>query len=169
MARLFVAVWPPQDVAVKLTSLRRKDQAGVRFVRPENWHITLRFLGDAVPGEVIDALDPATLAPARARLGPSVDVLAERALIVPVEGVDVLAQTVADETAHIGVPPRRRFFGHLTVARLKRHVAMPPALGTLITAEFDVTEIALVQSRLDSHGARYETIRTWPVVARPAP
>jgi 2'-5' RNA ligase len=40
---------------------------------------------------------------------------------------------------------------------------MPRALGVLISAEFDVEEIALVQSRLDPQGARYETIETWPV------
>ena len=61
MARLFVAVWPPEAVAAELTALHRKDQRGVRFVRPENWHITLRFLGDADPDEVIDALDGTTL------------------------------------------------------------------------------------------------------------
>ena len=38
MARLFFAVWPPDDVVEGLTALRRKDQRGVRFVRPENWH-----------------------------------------------------------------------------------------------------------------------------------
>jgi 2'-5' RNA ligase len=45
MARLFIAVWPPDDVAAELSSIHRKDQRGVRFVEPETWHITLRFLG----------------------------------------------------------------------------------------------------------------------------
>ena len=49
MARLFVGVWVPEDVTETLLSLPRKDQRGVRFVRPENWHITLSFLGDAHP------------------------------------------------------------------------------------------------------------------------
>ena len=53
MARLFIAVWPPEDVVSELTSLQRKDQRGVRFVPPDNWHITLRFLGDADPDQVI--------------------------------------------------------------------------------------------------------------------
>jgi 2'-5' RNA ligase len=168
MARLFVAVWPPETVVAGLTALPRKDQRGVRFVHPENWHITLRFLGDADPDEVIDtlgdtALGDTRLPPARARLGPAVDIIAERALVIPVDGLDALAGQVTQCTKQIGEPPRKRFVGHLTLARLKSHVPMPGALGALVSAEFDVEQIALVQSRLDPQGARYETIETWPV------
>ena len=163
MPRLFIAVWPTEDVIADLTALHRKDQKGVRFVRPENWHITLRFLGDADPDDVIEAMRGVELAPARAHIGPGVDVMNERALVVPVSGVDDLATIVVGRTSHIGEPPRKRFIGHLTLARVKSNVAMPRALGTLFSAEFDVDEIALVQSRLDPDGAQYETIETWPV------
>jgi 2'-5' RNA ligase len=163
MARLFIAVWPPEEVVAELTSLHRKDQRGVRFVRPENWHVTLRFLGEADPDEVTDALDRATLSPARARLGPAVDIISERALVIPVHGLEALARTVEEHTAQIGKPPGKRFVGHLTVARVKSHVPMPRALGSLVSAEFEADEIALVQSRLDPGGARYETIETWPL------
>ena len=163
MARLFIAVWPPDEVAAELSTLHRKDQRGVRFVRPENWHITLRFLGDTDPGDVIDALDGTAFAPARAHLGPAVDVISERALVVPVDGLDALAERVTERTSRIGEPPRKRFVGHLTLARVKSHVPMPRAIGALVSAEFEVEEIALVQSRLDPQGARYDTIETWPV------
>lgn len=163
MARLFVAVWPSEEVVAELASLPRKDQRGVRFVRPENWHVTLRFVGEARPEDVVDALDEATFAPAAARIGPGVDVLSERALVVPVHGLEALAATVAEHTAHIGRPPRKRFLGHVTVARLKPHARMPSALGTFVSAEFEVEEVALVGSRLDPQGARYETIHAWPV------
>lgn len=166
MARLFVAVWPPDDTVTELTALRRKDQRGVRFVAPESWHITLRFVGEAHPDDVGEALDRTTLSPARARLGPGVDVLADRALVVPVHGLDDLAAAVVDATASLGRPARRRFTGHLTLARLKRRATVPAALGAFVTAEFDVTEIALVQSRLHPDGARYETLATWPVTRR---
>jgi RNA 2',3'-cyclic 3'-phosphodiesterase len=163
MARLFIAVWPPDEVTEALTALPRKDQRGVRFVRPENWHVTLRFMGGADPQDVIDVLDGVVFGPARARLGPAVDVIAERALVVPVAGLDDIARAVTERTKDIGKPPRKRFIGHLTVARLKPHTRVPHALGALVSAEFDVTEVALVQSRLDPHGARYETLHTWPV------
>jgi 2'-5' RNA ligase len=163
MPRLFIAVWPPEDVAADLTSLHRKDQRGVRFVRPETWHITLRFIGDADPAEVIDALDDVPLPATRARIGPGVDVIGDRVLVLPVGGLDALAALVNRSTAHIGTPPRKRFVGHLTLARLKPRAQMPRALGAFVTAEFDVDEIALVQSRLDPQGARYETLHSWPL------
>ena len=163
MARLFIAVWPPDEVVAELTTLHRKDQRGVRFVQPENWHITLRFFGECNPGEVADALDGISLAPARARLGPAVDVLAARALVVPASGLDALAVAVSARTEKIGDPSHKRFVGHLTLARVKSHVAMPRALGALVSAEFDVDEIALVHSRLEPDGARYETIDSWQV------
>ncbi len=163
MARLFVAVWPPEEVVEHLTALHRKDQRGVRFVKPENWHVTLRFVGNADPGEVADTLDGTSLPAAQARLGPAVDVVSERALVIPVNGLDALARTVSERTRPIGERPPKRFLGHLTLARVRPRVPMPRTLGALVSAAFDVTEVALVQSRLDPHGARYETLRTWAV------
>jgi 2'-5' RNA ligase len=162
VARLFVAVWPPDDVLEPLRALGRKDRRGVRFVRPDNWHVTLRFLGEADPAIVASALDQALLPTVHARLGPAVDVLAERALVVPVTGIDALAAAVEAATSDLGQPPRKRFVGHLTLARLHRRATMPEALGALVGGAFDVTEIALVQSRLHPDGARYETLATWP-------
>ena len=161
--RLFLAVWPPDEVVAALTALRRKDQRGVRFVAPDNWHVTLRFLGEAHVDAVIEALDGVDLPPAQVRLGPGVDVLDGRALVLPVAGLDTLAAAVIARTKHLGQPPRKRFNGHLTLARLKPHAAMPPALGALAGGEFDVEEIALVQSRLRPEGARYEALHAWPV------
>ncbi len=89
--------------------------------------------------------------------------IAERALVVPVGGLDVIARTVTERTRAMGKPPRKRFVGHLTLARLKPHARMPHALGALVSAEFDVDEVALVESRLDPQGARYETLHTWAV------
>jgi 2'-5' RNA ligase len=163
MARLFIAVWPPEDVAAELSTLHRKDQRGVRFVSPENWHITLRVLGEADPNEVIDALDGTPYEPTRAHLGPAVDVISDRALVVPVDGLDALAERVTERTRRIGEPPRKRYVGHLTLARVKPHVPMPRTLGALFSADFDVDKIALVHSRLDPDGAQYDTLATWPV------
>jgi 2'-5' RNA ligase len=91
--------------------------------------------------------------------------LAERTLVVPAAGLDELAVVVAEHTAHLGEPPRKRFTGHLTISRVKPHAAIPTTLGSMIHAEFDVHEIALVQSRLEPEGARYSTIGTWPTTA----
>lgn len=161
MARLFVAVWPTDEVIEELRALPRKDRRGVRFVDPENWHVTLRFLGEADPDEAIASLEGLAASARSARLGPGVDVLGERALVVPVRGLDDLAGEVADLTEHLGEPPRRHFHGHVTLARAKRGAHMPAALGMYVEADFLVDEVALVQSRLRPEGARYETIETF--------
>ncbi len=166
MARLFVAVWPPEEVVEHIRSLRRKDQRGIRFVPPENWHVTLRFLGEVDEREVVaalDELDRGDLVHHVARLGPAVDVLGERALVIPVAGLDEVARSVERATKHLGQPSRKRFMGHLTIARCARGARMPEVLGTPFADEFTVAEIALVESRLEPTGARYETIASWPV------
>lgn len=163
MPRLFIAVWPPEDVAAELTLLHRKDTRGVRFVPPEHWHVTVRFLGEANTDEVVDALDRAHLTATTARLGPAVDVLGERALVVPVSGLDALAGAVWACTRGIGDAPPKRFVGHLTLARIKPGAQMPRTIGAAVSAQFDVADIALVQSRLDPGGVRYETLARWAV------
>ena len=167
MARLFVAVWPPDAVVEHVRSLRRKDQRGIRFVPPENWHMTLRFLGESDEREVVDALDGfdrGDPSPPVARLGPAVDVMGGRALVIPVTGLDELARAVERATKHLGEPPRKRFVGHLTLARCARGARMPEVLGAPFADEFPVAEIALVQSRLEPTGARYETVGTWSML-----
>ena len=72
MTRLFVAVWPPSGVVDALRPLVVPGEPGVRWVTPEQWHVTLRFLGDADPDEVATALRAAALPAAEAGLGPTV-------------------------------------------------------------------------------------------------
>lgn len=163
MPRLFLALWPPDHVIEELRTLRRKDQRGVRFLDPDTWHITLRFLGDAEVDDVVAALDGLETPPVPVRLGPGVDVLSGRSLVVPAHGLDELAAAVAQRTADIGEPPRARFVGHLTLARLGPRATMPPALGAFIESTFVADEIALVSSRLHSEGARYTTESTSPL------
>lgn len=158
MARLFVAVVPAEHVMEELRGLRRKDQRGVRFVPPEHWHVTLRFLGEADPDEVIDRLAAARLPPAVASIGPAVDVFSDRALVVPVQGVDELAHAVAEATAGIGQPARRRFSGHLTLARIKPGATPPSTLGAAVRSSWDVDEVVLFRSVLHPDGARYTAL-----------
>ena len=164
MSRLFVCLWPPEEVVSLLEELHRKDQVGARFVRPENWHVTLRFIGNADPNDVAAALDTAQWEPATVDLGPAVDVGNGRVLFVPADGADALAAEVGRVTRHLGDEPiRPRFLGHVTLARLKKRANMPRALGALINASWIPREIALVESTLRPDGARYDTLATWSV------
>lgn len=159
--RLFVAVWPTAEAIEELRALPRKDRHGVRFVDPDAWHITLRFLGDADIDEVGAALDEFDAVESIVRLGPGVDLLGGRNLVVPASGLDDLAAEVRMCTADLGEPEVRPFLGHLTIARVKPRAELPPAMGAFVDASFVADEIALVSSRLHPDGARYTTIDTW--------
>ncbi len=59
MPRLFTGLEIPHEVAFAL-SLKRGGLYGARWMDPENYHITLRFIGDVdhtLANEVTDALD----------------------------------------------------------------------------------------------------------------
>jgi len=164
MARLFLAVIPPDDVVEMLCELPRKDQRGVRFVPPESWHATLRFLGDADPDAVADAMNRAVLPASVARLGPAIDMLGTHSVVAPVAGLDALAAAAVDATVGLGtLDPRPTYTGHITVARVKRGAIVRKVVGMLCSAEFAVTEVALVESQLRPTGSRYTTLTTWPV------
>lgn len=134
----------------------------------ENWHVTVRFFGEAHPREVAEALATVRVPPTQVRLGPVVELLSDHSVIVRADGLDEWAAAVARATRGLGdAPLRRRYVGHLTLARLGRQVrrgrARPPAvLGTPLSASFPATELTLVASHLDHRGARYDVIERWP-------
>jgi len=160
---LFVAVWPPEDVVERLTSLDRPDRPGVRWTDRRQWHVTLRFLGRADVDQAGRALRGvgAPEAPVEAVMGPTVGHLGPRVLHVGVSGLDGLAATVTSATAGVGEPAEARpFVGHLTLARVARsaRVDVDSLTGQPIAAAWPVTEVCLVESRLSSAGATYETV-----------
>lgn len=155
MARLFVAVWPPERILDELAVLERPIERGVRWTTRDQWHVTLRFLGEADPAPVAEALARMSVPAVTAAVGPRVERLGASVIVAPVDGLDDLAAAVRTATADLGEPPDPRgFSGHLTLARLRRG-ATCGLVGTPIAGEFDVTRIALVASDTRPDGARY--------------
>ena len=165
MPRLFVAVWPPEDVLNRLAVLPRPEVDGLRWTDQDHWHVTLRFLG------WVDDVEPVRAAlaggalvaggPVAAVLGPTVDRFGQRILHVPVAGLDGIAAAVVQSTAHLGKPPDDRpFNGHITLARAARdaRVDLRPLTGSAITAEWHVEAVCLVESRLAPSGAAYDVL-----------
>lgn len=165
MPRLFVAVWPPAEVVSQLEAMPRPDDVGLRWTTPDQWHVTLRFLGEADVETATAALAAVDHEPVTATMGPEVRVLGRNAVVTPVTGLDALAASVALAFGGIGRPPEDRAFrGHLTLARIASTDRFTlPRAGP--AAEWPVTEIALVRSTLLAAGARYDTVRA--VALRP--
>lgn len=153
-----------------LAGLDRPGHPAVRWTAPEQWHVTLRFLGPVPEGDLpalhaaLERLAcahrarPATMGPATARLNRSV-------LAVPVAGVDDLGAALVEATGQLGAPVGpRRFTAHLTLARGRGRRPVPVELvGQVVEATWPVEELALVRSHLGPGGARYETLATFPL------
>lgn len=141
-------------------ALPRPVVPGVRWIEPDHWHMTLRFLPCAVPEQVASALDQAALAQADVSLGPSVVSCSDRVVMIPVSGLEDLAAAVLEVTEHLGPLDPRPFTGHLTLARTK-NVAEPPLVGRQISESFRATTIELVMSNTGDYGPRHRTLRSW--------
>ena len=152
--RLFVAVWPPADVVEQIAALPRPEVAGLRWARPDQWHVTLRFLGAVAGGDlaaVVAALGAVHIdGPVGATAGPTVGRFGRRILHLPVDGLGGLAAAVVAATRDIGEPPDDRpFRGHLTLARATgRGTDLRPMTGATVAGEWEVVEMALVESHL---------------------
>jgi 2'-5' RNA ligase len=106
-------------------------------------------------------------------LGPATEVLGDAVVVVPVAGLDDLAASVMDATAHLGEPPESRpFVGHMTLCRFKGgrfKEELPSGLvGRPVVASFPVGEVVLFHSRtLDAgpgtSGVVYEVLDRFPL------
>lgn len=158
VSRLFVAVWPPPAVVDLLHGLPRADGPRLRWTTPDQWHITLRFLGDVDEDDAVHLLAAVDGRPCAVELGPAVTRLATDLVVAPVHGLDALAAAVWAVHPELGAAPHADGFrGHVTVAR-QRGGGSTAADGASIAASFLVDEIALVRSELHPEGARYTTV-----------
>src|SRR5690606_14358804 len=128
MPRLFTGIEVPTEVAFAL-SLKRGGLQGARWIDPENYHITLRFIGDVdqtVADEVVDALDRlAHSEPFTIRLNHLGAFGGDkpRALYAGVENNATLQRLQAAQERvmqRLGLEPDgRKFVPHVSLARLR--------------------------------------------------
>jgi RNA 2',3'-cyclic 3'-phosphodiesterase len=185
--RLFVAVFPPAEVAHRLAEAARGVAGGlspkaVAWTRPEQIHLTLNFLGNVERTKVEElarAVEAACLrsephllqasglacfpSPARPRiiwagLRGAVDVLEE------------LKRALDESLASVGFAPETRpFHPHLTIGRVKllngddrRHLAATlPAWREADFGPWTVERVDLMQSVLLPAGAEYARVQSF--------
>jgi len=189
--RLFVALWPPQEVVEELraaVAAVRDLAPGVRWTTPEQWHLTLAFLGEVDEAHGADL--EVRLARAAARHAPATLRLAgagrfgDRVLFVKVTG-DVVpvrhlaaSVTAAARRARIDVD-ERPYRPHLTLARAAarrqhadgggqdealRLAPVAAALDAFAGSPWSAGELCLVRSHLGrapGRRAAYETLTAW--------
>jgi len=150
----------------------------VRWVAPDNIHLTLKFLGDIEPSQVdpiANALEQALKLFPRFTinakgLGVFPDEKRPRVLWVGLEGIHLaaLASTVETALEPLGFEPEPRGFKpHLTVGRWRQSAKAPAGFGEELGrwrahafGQFDVTDIILFQSMLRPQGAIHQPLKT---------
>jgi 2'-5' RNA ligase len=143
-----------------------------RVVRPENWHVTLRFLGQV--GWV--ARDQLAAAVDEADLGRAFPVRwgdlgafprARRATVLWLgleEGsadLERLAAVVEEAAEAAGFPPEERpFRAHLTLSRIRPHQDVSGLLASVdpLGVAMEMDRVVLYRSHLGRGGARYEVV-----------
>jgi 2'-5' RNA ligase len=182
--RLFVAVplWDGfHETAKPVWSPLRKLDLGVRWVKPDHWHLTLKFLGP-VPEYGIPEIERhvaerlANSAPFPFVLGglggfPRLSKM--RVLWVGVREGDRalidLAHAVHLGCVMAGFPgDKKPFQPHLTLARSKGEavqVAVPKDLYEATWGTHQVDSVSLVESVLTPEGPTYKTLVQIPLVA----
>jgi len=183
--RLFVALTPPDVVAEELAARvvpLRKLAPELRWSRPEQWHLTLAFLGevrDAARNDMVSRLERA------ARRHPPLPLsfagggrFGSRVLWAGVRGdrkaLRRLAESVraAARRAHLPVE-ERPYRPHLTLARAA-DVELRPLVKRLASfegQEWVAEELHLVRSHLGAGPggtALYEPLASWPLGATAA-
>ncbi len=182
--RLFIALDISEDVRREINSLIKRlktHDTNIRWVRPENIHITIKFLGE-VSTERVEGIKRAMSKVASGHqafelivrgTGVFPDFTRPRVLWVGIEREALLEEIhreINEELAHLGFEPEDRAFRpHLTIGRVKSTRGLKPLLKDLrgyMDREFGkitVSEMVLVKSTLKPEGAEYETIFNAPM------
>jgi 2'-5' RNA ligase len=161
--RLFFALWPPPETARALADWARSLEG--RAIRAQKIHLTLAFLGEAVP-------EKATAAARRVQ-GRAHDLPIETAKywkhnkIVWAGPRETPARLKAMvEALHLElfraeyILERRPFAAHVTLVRNARP---PRALPGLPGVDWPVREFVLARSSVDSKGSTYDILERFPL------
>jgi RNA 2',3'-cyclic 3'-phosphodiesterase len=176
MPRLFTALELPATVASQL-ALARGGVVGARWLKPEDYHITLRFVGDINARAARDIAE--TLADIRR---PKAHVRFEglswfggdkpRAIVARVKADRELMDLQADQERRlrrVGVEPEtRKFTPHVTLARLRgvaqRAIAdYLASRGALQADAFTAERFVLYSAREGSGGGPYVVEAAYPL------
>ena len=182
--RMFVAIEAPGTVRriMELAQACLEPIArDLRWISPENLHLTLKFLGDIETGSIPRILDTVRevarethtfrLSTEQVGGGPRSD----RARVVWLgvgseTGIlSELQRRLEDEAEQMGIPrEKRKFYPHITFARSQRRpVHLPDEVSDLTNpVHFMVERLVVFRSELRPEGAIYTPLGYSPLSAR---
>lgn len=170
MPRLFTALEIPRNAALSL-SLLRGGLPGARWIDVENYHITLRFIGDVdnrTADEIVDRLDRIDRPEFQISLMGTGSFGSKKphsvwAGVTPHPEMTALQGEIERLCQRLGLPPDpRRFSPHVTLARLKSSrvddvVHYLQGRSNFMTGPFTVGRFVLLSSRESVGGGPYVT------------
>ena len=177
MPRLFTGLEIPAEIRLALSAFRG-GLPGARWVEPDNYHVTLRFIGDIDEGAAREVV--AVLGESRPR-GP-VEVTFDgldsfggrrpRIVMARAAATEDLAELQAENEQllrRVGLPPEgKRFVPHVTLARLRdsspKDVAGYIAMhGRFPKLSFTAERFVLYSSRASVGGGPYVVEAAYPL------
>jgi len=178
MPRLFTALEIPRHVGQSL-AMMRGGLPGARWIDPDNYHLTLRFIGDiddALAREIAGLLGRVERAPFELRLDglSSFGGRKPRAVVASVAPVAPLIELQAELERllqRLGLEPEgRKYTPHVTLARLResssRQVAEYLSARALFgMLPFKVSRFVLFSSRASVGGGPYVVEAAYPLAA----
>ena len=176
MPRLFTALEIPRNIALSL-SLLRGGLPGARWIDVENYHITLRFIGDVdgrTADEIVDRLDRIDRPEFQLSMTGIGSFGGKKphsvwAGVTPAPEMFALQAEIERLCQRLGLPPDpRKFTPHVTLARLKGArvddvVHYLSGRGNFQTAPFTVPRFVLLSSRDSVGGGPYLTEEIFPL------
>jgi len=176
MPRLFTALEIPRNAAMSL-SLLRGGLPGARWIDVENYHITLRFIGDVdgrTADEIVDRLDRIDRPEFSLSLNGIGSFGSKKphsiwAGVTPAPEMYALQGEIERICQRIGLPPDpRKFTPHVTLARLKSSrvedvVHYLGGRGDFHTIPFVTSRFVLLSSKESVGGGPYLTEEVFPL------
>jgi 2'-5' RNA ligase len=170
--RLFFALWPDENMRQALRRATRKAvrKSGGRAVTPENFHITLAFLG-SVPAERLGCIRAAAGRVRAAPVNLTLDRLGyfARPRLLWLGTGDVpatLTVLVQKLNAALGAcefrPDPRPYRPHVTLAR---KASKPGELDTPPPIVWHACHFVLVESVTAARGPHYQVLESWPLTS----
>jgi len=182
--RAFIAIGLPKEIEDYLGKLEDKlksTQADVKWVKPENIHLTLKFLGerdDKKVEQIKGALDEVSADNNAFRihigsLGGFPNLNSPRVIWVGIDQGESetkkIAQGLEEKIAKLGIPKEERpFSSHITIGRTRSNKNREKLVQELKlqmnefggqNLEFSVTKITLYKSTLTPTGPIYEILK----------
>jgi RNA 2',3'-cyclic 3'-phosphodiesterase len=176
MPRLFTGLEIPTDVAESL-AMMRGGLPGARWIDPENYHLTLRFIGDiddALAREIAVMLGRVQRGAFELRLDglSSFGGRKPRAVVAGVTQIPALMELQAEQERllqRLGLDPEgRKYIPHVTLARLRDSSSQQvadylTARAHYRSSSFQVSRFVLFSSRASVGGGPYVVEEDYPL------